>query len=151
MAAAKLEGKGLALGVLALPILGMIILFAWAGATGQASSTSVVSSFISAYNARDCTAVTGDLYKVPGEVTPTCANLFGSTPSSFTSCSLTTLPNSDIGSLAQRVPTSYSGVKLIRASCTRTVSGKQQGKVALDFLVANSPSGSQEIITVASG
>jgi hypothetical protein len=151
MAAATLEKKSLALGVLALPILGMIALFAWAGAIGQASSTSVVSSFITAYNARDCTAVTGDLYKVPGEVAPTCASLFGSTPSSFTSCSLATLPNSDIGPLAQRVPTTYSGVKLVRATCTRTVGGKDQGKIALDFLVANSPSGSQEIITVASG
>lgn len=151
MAAAKLEGKSLALGILALPILGMIALFAWAGATGQASSTSIVRSFLSAYNARDCTTVTHDLYKVPGEQTPTCSSLFGSTPSSFTGCKLTTLPNSDITSLAARVPANYTGVKLVRANCTRTVNAKSQGSISLDFLVADNLSGSQQIITVAAG
>lgn len=152
MAEGKLDRRTLGLAALAAPIVGMIALFAWAGAASGAGSTSAVQSFIAAYNQHNCTAVAKALYRAPGLPTPTCADLFGSQPATFDNCTETTLPNSQVGALASRVPSGYSSIRLVRADCTRRVQATgSSAKVHLDFLLADDPSGRQYVITVGYG
>lgn len=151
VAGAKIDRRKLALAALGLPIIGMIALFAWAGAASGPSSTDIVQSFLSAYNSRDCAAVSQALYKAPGVQTPTCTELFGRQPARFESCTETVLPSSAATGLLSRVPSGYTSVRLIRAACTRKPVLGAAAKVALDFLVADSPSGQPVIITIGAG
>ncbi len=151
VAAAEVDRRKLALAALGLPIVGMIALFTWAGAASAPSSTGIVQRFLSAYNGRDCASVSQALYKAPGVKTPTCTELFGRQPAKFESCSETVLPSSATTGLLSRVPSGYTSVRLIRATCTRKSAVGAPARVALDFLVADSPSGQPAIITIGAG
>ncbi len=151
MAAPKLERRTLALSALALPILGMIGLFAWAGSSSSPSASAVVARFFDAYNRRDCAGVSQAFYRAPGVHTPTCAQLFGSSPPTYSHCSESPLSPATASALSSRVPSNYTSVRLVQASCTQSsrLAGKASSHgVVFDFLLATAPSGEQAIITI---
>lgn len=109
--------KRLALAGLALPILGMIGLFAWAGGETSQSTTGFVSSFLSAYNARDCQAILADLHQSPGRARATCAELHSPTSRPFLDCTLTVESASSGLPAVAPTPSGFSGPQTVLASC----------------------------------
>lgn len=151
MPAQALSRRQLGLLALALPILGMMGLFAWSGSQPSPSQLNAVTSFITAFNQGNCAAMTQELYRASGSKAPTCAQLVGTGNARLVSCGLSAVPKVDASSLLARVPANYTAPEVVRAACTETVKEKGVVKhqlIDFDFLVATDLNGAQQIITL---
>lgn len=141
--------RKLALAALALPILAMIGLFAWAGGESTTSPVTVVRSFVTAFNNGDCKVMASELYRAPGAKAPTCKQLIGSGTTKLRSCGL---QQESIGSststASDKAPAGYGDAAIVRATCSEDAAAKKEA-VVFNFLVAtNDTSGQQEILSL---
>ena len=143
--------RRVALAALALPILAMIGLFGWAGGAGSPSPTTVVNSFVTAFNTHDCKTMTADLYHQKGTAALTCSQLIGNGKTKLLGCKLSKETSAAVLATA-KPPSGYGDASTVRAACKETLSttsGKtpKSQPLTLDILVAtSSSSGLQQII-----
>ncbi len=110
--------RRLALAGLAVPILGLMGLFAWAGSTSRGGDpTALVQSFISSYNAGDCSAMMPKLYIPAGGLpSTTCRELRRPDRHHFLACSVSG-PSPAAGTSAPSLPSGYADEQVLLARC----------------------------------
>ncbi|HET9090858.1 MAG TPA: hypothetical protein VFN50_00510 [Acidimicrobiales bacterium] len=133
----------LVLAALAAPIVGMMALFAWTGATTTTSATSTVDSFLTAYNARDCQAMLGLLYRAPGSPPVSCGQLTAHNRPDLSHCTLGSSTSSSV-----HPPSGFVGLRAVSARCAQG-SGSGAKAIDLDFYVATEQStGTAKVVSI---
>jgi hypothetical protein len=121
----------LALAGLALPVVGLMGLFAWAGSASQPDPAALVQSFVTAYDTGNCSVMLQELY-VPGGGPPhrTCMELRRPSRHRFIACTVSG-PSPVSGFTAPTLPAGYVKEQVVLARC--------QG-IHVDFYVATQSS-----------
>jgi hypothetical protein len=146
MASDSRRRAGLAL--IALPVLAMMGLFAWAGSLSTAGSpTAIAQAFVADYNAGDCHAALGlvgasPLYSSP----PSCAGFRPAAP--LTSCTYGTgvPPAGD----SARVAATYRNLAAVDVRCSMTQHGLHE-PVGFDVVTAVRSSNGETLIIAIIG
>lgn len=110
-----------ALAALLAPVIGMVGLFAWAGAQSSQSTTSFAASFIDAYDSGNCQVFFQDLYQAAGTAQTTCAGLHQPTIRKFLGCTLTLESGASTAGAGTPTPSGFSDRQTVLAKC-RSVS-----------------------------
>lgn len=134
------------LALLGLPVLGMMGLFAWAGAGSASTPSGTVEAFISALNRHDCATMLSYLRPVHGRTVPSCVAIAGPRGHHvrLEDCTLTTRPP-----VVTSVPAGYTDPAGVVATCAEMVpGGVTRSGVGVSFLVATSRATGGEVILV---